>query len=137
MTLRAYREGDELGMMFTPESEADYHEELVLNQKHLKYDETYTCVDEKGNVCGVGSFCWQGDKTYYVWALYDRDRGHKVLREWKKLIDFYVERGNILYTYSSINERQEKLHKFLGFDKDEIKGDKQVWVILGRRLAQS
>lgn len=132
--LRPYKEGDELGMMFTPESEADYREEVEVNQHHLRYDETYTCVDEDNNVCGIGSFCWQGDKTYYVWALYDRDRGRKVLREWKRLIDFYRERGNILYTYSSINERQEKLHKYLGFDKKEKVGDKQVWVILEKRL---
>lgn len=135
--LRAYREGDECEMMLTPESEADWNSDSEHNRHHLLVDETYTCVDSDNNVCGIISFAWQGDKTYYAWALYDRDRGYKVLRDWKRLVDFYRARGNIGYTYSSINERQEKLHKYLGLQQSEIIGDKQVWVILERRSEKS
>jgi dsDNA-binding SOS-regulon protein len=128
MTLRAYREGDELKMTLTPESEADYYEDIEDCKKCLQWYETYTCVDENENVCGILCFYWQGDKTYNVWALFDKDRGYKTLRDWKRLVDIYRKRGNILYTVSIVNERQDKMHKFYGFEKREMMGDKQVWV---------
>ena len=129
MALRAYREGDEKKMALTPESEADYYEDEEGSKRNLQWYETYTCVDNKNRVCGILCFCWQGDKTYNVWSLFDENRGCKTLRDWKRLVDIYVERGNILYTVSRINERQDKMHKFFGFKKRELMGDKQVWVV--------
>ena len=137
MTLRAYREGDELSMALTPESEAAYNDDIKDSLDRLRYDETYTCLDKNNKVCGIGSLQWQGDKTYCVWALFDKDRGYKALRDFKRIVDFYVERGNILYTISSESEMQTRMHKFIGFNEQELMGDKRVWVkSLTRYLSQ-
>ena len=116
MTLRAYREGDELKMELTPESEAAYNDDIRDSLDRLRYDETYTCLDKNNKVCGIGSLQCQGDKTYCVWALFDKYRGYKALRDFKRIVDFYVERGNILYTMSLESEMQTRMHKFLGFN---------------------
>ena len=126
--LRAYKIGDELKMERTPESEADYFGDVEHSKDCLQWYETYTCVDKDNNVCGILCFYWQGDKTYNVWGLFDKNRGYKTLRDWKRLVDIYHERGNILYTVSTVGERQDKMHKFLGCRKQKMMGDKQVWV---------
>lgn len=126
--LRAYRDGDEQKIELTDEGKVFYNKEEDYYKYHMKNDETYTCIDSKGKVCGVMCFSWVGDITYKAWILFDKVRGYKCLRDFKKLVDLYKKNGYIGYTISPISEKQSKMHRFFNCEADEIQGDMQVWV---------
>lgn len=128
--LRKYRDGDEQRIEMTDESKEFFEKERDYFHQHLTTDESYTCLDSKGKVCGIMCFTWEGGKTYSAWILFDKQRGYKVLRPFKKLVDLYKKNGNICYTVSLISDKQSKLHKFFGCEARGIEGGKQVWVVL-------
>lgn len=128
--LRKYRDGDERRIDMTNESKEFFEKERDYFHQHLLTDESYTCIDSKGKVCGIMCFTLEREKIYQGWILFDRQRGYKVLRPFKKLVDLYKKNGNIGYTVSMISEKQNKMHRFFGCESKEKEGDKQVWVVL-------
>lgn len=66
--LRKYRDGDERRIDMTDESREFFEKERDYFHQHLLTDESYTCIDSKGKVCGI--MCFTLEREKYIRAGY-------------------------------------------------------------------
>lgn len=110
MGITPYKIGDELGIERTEEFEQDW---CPLISEDLLRGESYTY--RIGNDVKFIISCSIVDGYAEVYFIWDRRNNSTLIKQVKKMLDYYVKKFDTVYTSSIASYRNNKFHKLIGF----------------------
>ena len=122
MKIRTYQLGDEYRLDMNDTMREEWAINGAENENRLRLYESKTIEKDGRPVCVLNSF--PTSEGVYVWFIADRNMPAMALRIVKRMLDEYKKEHGMLFTYSASNEKQDKMHRFLGFN--ELK-TKKMW----------
>lgn len=124
MIVRAYRRGDEEGIVHTDVGAKEWgidKEDDDYTLECLEKYEGYTFIDDNG-IKSLGCFV-PTVKGEYVFFVKDKRMSPVILKYYKKILD---KKKCIVWTMSQPG--QEKMHRFFGMVKTSTYKDLEIWV---------
>ena len=135
MRIRDYQPGDE--KKITPNDfMSDWESDKYDNKWALENGMSHTIVDDNGVIQAVVNyFPVEGhDDLLYGWFLRDIRANPMFIKKVKEIVKFYLQNNFKVCTMSKEGPMQDKMHRYLGFEKRGKKGGYQLWVAHQKKL---
>lgn len=129
MKVRLYEPGDE-NLIEPNEYALDWADEEFETVKKFNEGFTYTCLNDAGKIQAIGNLHRIDDDpaVFFCWFMEDVNANPLFLIEFNKILKKYLQNNFVLCTLSKEGPMQDKLHKYLGFEKVRKMGDAWIWV---------
>ena len=131
MRIREYKPGDE--KQITPNDYmSDWESDEYDNHWAIENGETYTIEGDDGRIHAiVNYYLVEGtEDLLYGWFLKDINANPMFIKKVKEIVIFFLQKGFKICTLSKEGAMQDRMHRYLGFEKVEKIGGDQLWVAL-------
>ena len=132
MRIRAYRPKDEL-YICPNEYMIDWDNDCYTCKDDLRDGQAWTIESDGGSIEGIACFYATGSgMNVRCWMLLNDGCPAIIMRAIKYIVKKYLTAGFKLYTISISNDKQDRMHRFLGFECVRIIRGEKLWVKRGK-----